>query len=160
MAAPVSSSNPRAVLFREWMRDMDIVLGREWHPSGFPGILDSWRRVLVEPRVLCSWYRDGGHAEIRVCRGDPVWSYFARCLGHRLDRRSVLGSPRVSVLCAWAFYGGSWVDCEGVLGGDWVACYLYAGVRGGLPDCLHNRLVMEGMVGKDEALVRYLRDFG
>jgi hypothetical protein len=41
-----------------------------------------------------------------------------------------------------------------------VACYLYAGVRGGLPDHLHNRLVMEGMMEKDEVLVRYFQEFG
>lgn len=63
-------------------------------------------------------------------------------------------------MCAWAFFDGRWVDCEGVLGGDHVACYLYAGVRGGLPRALHSRLVMEGMVGKTPALCRYLRDFG
>lgn len=161
MAVPISSSNPRVVLLREWMRDMDIVLGRDsvglW---SFERVLECWGRVLVPPRVLSGWYRDGGSELVRVCSGDPVWSYLARCLGHRLDRRVVLGCPRVAVMCAWAFFDGSWVDCEGVLGGDRVACYLYAGVRGGLPRALHSRMVMEGMVGKDEVLVRYLRDFG
>lgn len=164
MAVPVYSSNPRAVLFRDWLRDLDVVLGREsrWYPAGvFAGVLDSWGRVLVSPRVLCSWYREGGHGEIRVDARDPVWSYVSRCLGHRLDRRMVFGHPRLAVMCAWAFFGGRWEACEGVLGGDHVACYLYAGVLGGrLPRVLHSRMVMEGMVGKSEALCRYLRDFG
>jgi hypothetical protein len=163
MAVQISSRNPSEMLFRNWMLDMNIVLGRQvsWNPLGeLEALLEAWRRALVSPRVLAGWYRDGGASQIRVCAGDPVWSYVARCLGHRLDRRSVLGCPRVAVLCAWAFHDGRWRDCEGVLGGDRVACYLYAGVRGGLPDSLHNRLVMEGMVGKDEALVRYFRDFG
>lgn len=161
MAVQISSRNPRAAFFRYWMRDMDVVLGRETAGSwAFEYLLECWRNVLVSPRVLAGWYRDGGSGEIRVCAGDPVWSYVARCLGHRLDRRAVLGCPRAAVLCAWAFHDGRWADCEGVLGGDRVACYLYAGVRGGLPDSLHNRLVMEGMVGKDEVLVRYFRDFG
>jgi hypothetical protein len=157
MAVQISSRNPRAVLFRDWMRDMDVVLGLD--PVG-SWSFECWRRVLVSPRVLAVWYRDGGSGEIRVCARNPVWSYIARCLGHCLDRRAVLGCPRVAVLCAWAFHDGRWVDCEGVLGGDRVACYLYAGVRGGLPDCLHNRLVMEGMLGKDEALERYFGDYG
>ena len=163
MAVRVVSSNPRRALFREWLRDVDVVLGREsrWHPAGvFAGVLDCWRRVLVEPRVLCSWYREGGYEEFRVDARDPVWAYVSRCLGHRLDRRLVLGNPRAAVMCAWAFYEGRWRDCEGVLGGDHVACYLYAGVCGGLPRALHSRMVMEGMVGKSEALCRYLRDFG
>jgi len=161
MAVRVSSSNPRAALFLDWMRDMDVVLGRDSVGSwSLECILECWRRVLVSPRVLAGWYRDGGSSHMRVCAGDPVWSYVARCLGHRLDRRAVLSCPRAAVLCAWAFHDGRWVDCEGVLGGDRVACYLYALVRGGLPDCLHSRLVMEGMVGKDEVLVRYFRDFG
>lgn len=161
MAVPVYSSNPRAVLFRDWLRDLDVVMGRDscWY-GGFSRVLDSWRRVLVSPGVLCSWYREGGPEHLGVRSGDPVWAYVARCLGHRLDRRAVLGSPRVAVLCAWAFHEGRWGDCEGVLGGDRVACYLYALVRGGLPEGLHNRLVMEGMVDKEEVLVRYLRDFG
>lgn len=160
MAVQVSSSNPRRALFREWLRDMDVVLGRDvrWYPRGaFEAVLESWRRVLVEPRVLAGWYRDGGHEEIRVCAGDPVWAYVARCMGHHLDRPVVLGSPRVAVLCAWAFHEGRWAGCEGVLGVDPVACYLYAGVRGGLPRALHNRMVLDG---GGEVLVRYLRDFG
>lgn len=163
MGAQISSSNPRRALFRDWVRDLDVVLGRfsRWHPEGcFEAILEAWRRVLVEPRVLFSWYRGGGHEELRVDSGDPVWAYVARCGGQWLDRRVVLGNPRVAVMCAWAFHGGRWRDCEGVLGDDRVACYLYAGLGGGLPRVLHTRLVMEGMVGKDEALVRYLRDFG
>lgn len=162
MSSEISSRDSFRMLFRGWMRDMDVVLGRvsQWHPSGgFESILGAWRRVLVEPRVLVSWYRMGGHSEIRVCAGDPVWAYFSRCMGHHLDRAVVLGCPRVSVLCAWAFHDGRWRDCEGVLGGDHVACYLYAGVRGGLPRVLHSRLVMEGMVGKSVALCRYLMDF-
>ena len=156
MAVPVSSSNPRRSLFRGWLRDLGVVMVG----GSFGAILESWPRVLVDSRSLASWYREGGYEELRVDARDPVWSYVARCLGHRLDRRVVLGHPRVAVMCAWAFHEGRWADCEGVLGGDRVACYLYAGVRGGLPDCLHSRLVMEGMVGKDEVLVRYLRDFG
>lgn len=161
MITSISSSDSR-LCFRDWVRDMEVVLGRvsRWHPHGpLDAVLEAWGRVLVEPRALLFWYRNGGHDEIRVCDGDPVWAYFARCMGQHLDRRVVLGSPRVAVLCAWAFHDGRWRECEGVLGGDHVACYLYAGVRGGLPRALHSRLVMEGMVGKTEALVRYLRDF-
>ena len=163
MAVSISSSNPRAALFRDWVREMGIFLGLEtrWHPlGGLESILDAWRRVMVNPRDLVCWYRDGGFEHLGVGSGDPLWAYVARCLGHRLDRRVVLGCPRVAVMCACSFYGGRWDDCEVVLGDDWVACYLYAVVRGGLSDCLRNRLVMEGMVRKDEALVRCLRDFG
>lgn len=163
MGVMVSSSNPRRVLLRDWVRDMDVVLGREkrWYPgpgSAFEAFLDSWARVLVESRVLAGWYRGGGHSEVRVCVGDPVWSFVSRCLGHRLDRRVVLGCPRVGVLCAWAFFGGRWVDLEGVLLGDPVACYLYRGVSGGLPSHLHNWMVMDSSV--DPYIVgRYIRDF-
>lgn len=158
MASEIISRDPRRVLFREWLRDVDVVLGRDqaWYPGGvFGGVLEAWRRVLVEPRELCSWYRSGGHEEIRPRGGDPVWAYVARCMGHRLDRRAVLGCPRVAVLCAWAFYDGRWLDCEVAVFGDRVACYLYAGVRGGLPRALHNQLVLEG----GEVAGRYLMDF-
>jgi hypothetical protein len=153
------SRNPRAVLFRDWLRDLDIVLGRNfaWHPLGeLEAILECWGRVLVDPRVLSGWYREGGSRFLSVKSDDLVWSYVARCLGHRLNRRVVLSNPRMSVLCWWS----GWLDCGGVLGSDYVAHYLYAVVRGGLPDHLHSRLVLEGMVCKDQALVRYLRDFG
>lgn len=160
MAVQISSSkSPGYVLLRDWLVDLDVVLGRgfRWHPVGeFESVCESWGRLLVSSCVLRGWYRGGGHELLRARSGDPVWAYMARCLGHRLDRRAVLGSPRVAVLCAWAFFDGSWLDCEGVLGGDHVACYLYSGVRGGLPRALHNRLVLEG---GGEVLVRYLRDF-
>lgn len=128
--------------------------------TAFDCVLSGWRDVRVPSYRLVSWWRGGGYAEIEQRADDPVWAYFARCMGHRLDKRVVLGSPRVAVLCAWAFFDGRWRDCEEVLGGDHVACYLYADLLGGrLPWRLHNRLVMEGMVGKSVALCRYLRDF-
>lgn len=164
MGVPVSSRNDLSRhLFRLWLRDMDVLVGRVVFGSEsweFGEVVRAWSGVLVPSYRLVSWYRDGGYEDLKSCAEDPVWAYFARCMGHRLNRRVVLGSPRVSALCAWAFFDGRWRECEGVLGGDPVACYLYAGLLGGrLPRVLHSRMVMEGMVGKSVALCRYLQDY-
>lgn len=148
---------------RAWRRALDSFLGRTGVGWGeevqFSIFKSSWDSVRVPSYELVSWYRGGGVVEESV--GDPVWAYFSRCLGHHLDRRVIFSHPRLAVLCAWAFFDGRWRDCEEYLGVDHVACYFYADLLGGrLPWRLHNRLVMEGMVGKSVALCRYLRDFG
>lgn len=150
--------DPCVYLFGEFVRGLEaLCLRRQDDEAGFSSMGWAWRAARVESRVLAGWYR---RLPGRDRMSPVVEAWLSRCMGHRLDRRLVLCFPRVAVLCAGVFYGGRWGDCEGVLGDDWGACYLYAGVLGGrLPSALHNRVVLEGGMVDSYMVRRYIRDF-
>lgn len=120
-------------------------------------VLRSWRCSEVQSRWVVSWYRGMGcSVPIEPVVGAVLW----RCMGHRLNRGLVLGFPRVAALCARLFWYGRWREAEGCLGGDPVACYLYALVlEDRLPDHLHNRMVLEHGSGMGWVVGRYLSEF-
>lgn len=159
MGSPVvSRKDPAEYLFGELVRGVEALsLLLEDGEGGFEVMLGSWDRAFHPSYLVSGWYRRAGG----LVRMEPVvWAFVSRCLGHRLDRRLVLRFPRVAVLCAAVFQGGRWRECEGVLGGDRGACYLYARVLGGrLPSSLHNRLVLESGLVDSYFIRRYIRDF-
>lgn len=154
----VSRKDPAEGLFRELVWGLESLSFRLEDGAGGFDLMDlAWKRAFHPSYLVSGWYRRAGG----LVRMDPVvWAFVSRCLGHRLDRRLVLGFPRVAVLCAAVFQGGRWRECEGVLGGDRGACYLYARVLGGrLPLALHNRLVLESGLVDSYFIRRYIRDF-
>lgn len=161
MADPVSSRNDRDFrLFAGWssgvrlLADGSLCAERAWE---WDRLERAWSDAArVRPYVVSSWYR-GSLVPSRDLT-PVVWAVVARCMGHRLDRGLVFRFPRVAALCTGLFFRGRWKECEGVVGGDVVACYFYARALGGrLPDHLHNRVILEysgTLVAR-----RYLSDF-
>lgn len=141
MAVPVSSRSPELACFRGWLESVLALSGGFGSsPWELDRLFRAWGWAWEDSLKVCRWYRGSGFRD-PLC--PLVGAVVARCLGHRLDRRVVLGCPRVSALCAGMFYG-RWREAEGVISGDSSACCLYARVVGVLPGRMHNRMVLEG----------------
>jgi hypothetical protein len=160
MAAEVDSRKEVFLrAFRHWVSGVrvlssDLIGSDDWV---FVQYLESWQWSCYDPQTVCGWYRSSG-------LGDEIFSEVVRavlhrCLGHRLDRRLVLGFPRVAALCSGMFFRDRWLEGEDSIGRDPVACYLYGKSLGGrLPSHLLNRLVLEH--GSSYGARRWFLDFG
>jgi len=145
-----SSKSDERVLFEHFVRRMDVLCDDS---VGLNGVVEAFDGARERSYTVRRWYRGGGWG---VQMKPAVAAYVNRCLGHRLDRVLLMRFPRLLPLCALVFHEGRWREAEEVVGGDHIACYLYARALGGvLPPPMHNRLVLEG----GSVAVRYVADF-
>lgn len=128
-------------------------------------VLNSW---YDRTNIPLYWVRNLIRSELKEVDGINFQNsecvctaYLARCLGHSISEKLILGHPHVAVVYSRNVIRGRWRAAEAVLAGNSEASYFYNQfiMKGrGLPWKMHQELVMRSFLSRDYAMEKYFSD--
>ena len=151
-------------LFNEYLNDLKFIASN--NPIKSEWDLEALKTKLTSTDIPLYMFRDlfrNGYKDQELDfskKSDPFITYFSRCLGHKINEKVLLKSPRLSVLYSLCILKDRWRMAEDAIAADDAAAYLYSKyvICGRLPEKMHSEIVLKTFLRQSFVAQIYLRE--